>query len=177
MLKAWKSCSIHCLRLLWKRYFKDMQPRFQNLSTHSLLTEWTRKQLSRNMKRELQKRTVLHFFLQVLFHVTDASTTFNIFFRIYITATTFWVTVESIWFFCVLKSNFLGSQSDKHCFPFSAAGAEQESLLQRTTTSTNRFTDVRTAQKTRKCSKCKKPGHNRRNCPGTWMSYYECYLN
>ena len=52
-------------KLQWRRYLRDIHQRHQILSTHSLLIELTKRQPSRNTKRKLNKRTLLHFFHQV----------------------------------------------------------------------------------------------------------------
>jgi len=53
------------------------------------------------------------------------------------------------------------------CLPYSDAGAEQD-IQQSTTASAEVIaTSVRTAQKSRKCSKCNKPGHTKRPCQET----------
>ena len=49
----------------------------------------------------------------------------------------------------------------------SHAGAEQDRQQSTTVSAESVATSVRTAQKSRKCSKCKKTGHTKRTCQGT----------
>ena len=52
-------------------------------------------------------------------------------------------------------------------FTNSCAGAEQDVLQQAAATAVETEADTG-SRTTRKCSKCKRPGHTRRNCP-KWM--------
>ena len=137
---------------------KEIFQRYSEKVPEPLNTQFTdretRKTAVQKHEERTKKRAELHFFHQVLCHILDASIIFaGISFRP--------ILISSIISFCVIRAETLV------VFTFSHAGEEQESLLQSTSNSCDIITRVRTAQRSRKYSKCKRPGHTKGTCQGT----------